>query len=196
MRAFVAVKVDATPQIGRTLFELDALRGSGVRPVAPDNLHMTLRFLGEVDDTRTAEIADALRWATEGRAPFEMPLVGLGVFPDERYIKVLWIGIGEGGPRDAIVALADAVGRELERIGFSPSEFTPHLTIARVKSANPAKRIRRMVDGNGTTDFGVQRVSEVLLMRSTLTPKGPLYDIVSRSRLEHAPEWSGFTREG
>ena len=194
MRAFVAVKVEATPAIRRVLFDIEALGRMGVRPVGPGNLHITLKFMGEVDDARCGEMADALRRAAGESGPFELPLTGLGVFPNERYINVVWIGASEGEGREALVRLADEVSVEFERIGFPRSDFSPHLTIARVKGPNPARQIRRMLGEHARTDFGTQAVSEVLLMRSTLTPAGPIYDVEARGRLERATERAGSAR--
>lgn len=194
MRAFVAIHVDPTPAIRRLLSDLESLRGRGVRPVAPENLHMTLRFLGEIDEGRVPEITMAIRSAVMGHTTFGIGLRGLGTFPGRGRPRVLWIGVDQ--PEGALTALAEDIIAGLATVGFDAEDFTPHLTVARLKGGRAAGRIRWMIDGYGDTVFGVQQVSEVRLMRSILTPQGAIYDIVGRAVLGSAMDGGALEFDG
>jgi 2'-5' RNA ligase len=140
---------------------------------------MTLNFLGEIDPNRVAAVTTALEEAVAGHDPFQMVLRGMGTFPNDRYIKVVWIGIDS----DELAALARDVIDSLADLGFDRSKFSPHLTLARVKGPKPGDRIREMLRDHRETDFGRQDVKAVHLMKSTLTPSGPIYEELARAEL-------------
>ena len=172
VRAFIAVPL-AVPALERLDDVQRALRratekaGWSVRMIPRDNLHLTLRFLGDVEETRIADIAAAL--ASIGTRPaFDVRLSGLGAFPPRGQPRVLWIAVDEG--KDDLVALAHDVEARVESVGFSPDErpFKPHLTLARVKRAGG--RHSAVIDGVESKEAGTSRVSEVILYRSELRP--------------------------
>ena len=171
MRCFVAVDVSerAREQVGRLL---GALRPSvpGVRWVRPDRMHLTLVFLGEVDDRFVDRARQALEGATSGAAPFRARLGGLGAFPSPGRARVVWVGMKEG--RDALCGLQQRVESALEGAGYRPERrpFSPHLTLGRLRTPGdvaPACAVDFTSDG-----FNIDRV---VMYRSVLAPEGPEY---------------------
>ena len=151
----------------------------GVRTVAPEGVHVTLKFLGNVEAARVPELSEALTGAGEGVAPFRLALRGLGAFPDEGAPRVLWAGVA--GNTDALGALARRVDDACAALGF-PRErraFSPHLTIARLREGASDVDRRRAADALaaiGLEDAGSFEVDAFHLIKSTLTPSGAVYD--------------------
>jgi 2'-5' RNA ligase len=171
MRLFVGIRIEPNEKIGKALAEAKKL---GLRMVAEDNLHINLKFLGEVDEGQTEGIKNALDSA-QGFGSFEVELTGIGAFPNANFIRVVWIGVKS----DKVIALAKLIDGELARVGFNKeTSYTPHVTLARV--VRKTEGVKAMLSEE---DFGTQRVEEVHLMKSELSPKGPRYDKIHSVRL-------------
>ena len=191
IRAFVAVDLDADGRKAlaraqelakdRTLRELSrSAPDARIQWVRPDSIHLTLKFLGEIADTRAEEIRRALAPAIQAQARFSVEVGGFGVFPDLRAPRVLWVGLS--GQRDEAVTLARLaaeVDSGLDALGF-PREgrpFNPHLTLARIKER--AREVGKALAASGllsqTERFGSLTVDAVSLMRSELKPSGAVY---------------------
>lgn len=150
-------------------------------PEAPP--HLTLAFLGEVDEERGAALAAALTERLAGRAPFDVALAGVGAFPDERRPRVVWVGCSVGA--EELRGLAEEVRGVLRTLGL-PVEarpFVPHLTLFRVRGKGSADRAARLLHGAPTGELGRTRVREVLLKSSTLGPQGATHRVVARCPL-------------
>lgn len=187
LRLFVAVTLppEARDALAEVIGRLRAANLRGVRTVAPEGVHITLKFLGNVDAGRVSELSEALTGAAHGAMPFRLALRGLGAFPDERAPRVLWVGVavdtGLSGGTEALGTLARRVDDACAGLGF-PRErraFSPHLTIARLRdSASDADR-RRAADALaaiGLDDPGGFEVDAMHLIKSTLTPSGARYE--------------------
>jgi 2'-5' RNA ligase len=173
MRSFVAVEVDEPIRM-----RLAGLRDKGilskgpVRWVRPELMHITLKFLGEIDPAFVADVTGAIQNASEGMKPFELEFKNLGFFPDARRPRVFWAGIED---RDKnLEILYRRLETELLKLKFEKDRkaFHPHLTLARIKD-----RIRggvQLGDEENAT-FGSQKVGEITLFKSELRPQGPLY---------------------
>ncbi|PSQ04490.1 RNA 2',3'-cyclic phosphodiesterase [Halobacteriales archaeon QS_6_71_20] len=178
----------------------EPLRGvEGLRLTDPAQAHCTLRFLGDVDESRVGDVAGALetavasvgRSAAESRTesgdagvdPFEAEVGGLGVFPSREYVAVVWVGVREGRGAAGVARLAAAVERETVALGFEASDhdFTPHLTLARVDDARGKDRVLEYLEADPTV--GRFRVESVRLAESTLTDDGPVYETRARVAL-------------
>jgi len=184
MRIFVAVAlVPALREaIGGMPSRLNSA-GSSLRWVSPDNLHLTLKFLGETAEVRVPKIAGAVREVAERTARFEITLAGMGAFPSPRRPQVVWVGVGDGA--DHLVALAQDLDTALHRLKF-PREhrpFQPHLTVARVRRAGPAPDLSGPLDGLGGLILGTQTVDTLHVMESTLNPSGAIHRPVDMVRL-------------
>lgn len=177
-RLFVSVDLDGLADEVRAIQEPLADL-PGVDPVDPEGVHVTLKFLGEVDESRASELTDALGRAVEsvGVGPFEAVFEGYGVFPSLGYISVVWVGVGAGS--EELARLHEAIERETTTLGFDPEEhdFTPHATVARVRDARSKSEVRELVREEDPA-LGRLRVEEVRLTESALSADGPVYETV------------------
>lgn len=184
MRLFVAVNLPAAER--RAAYEAAApLRAARlpVKWVGEDSIHITLRFLGEVDAAKTAPIGEALASAVRPVRPFDVGLGGVGAFPSMARPRVVWLGV-ERHP--ALELLANDVEKALMALDFEPElrPFHPHLTLGRAeRSARPAA-FGRLEQLAGTIAYqGSIPVESVDLMQSVLGPKGATYTVLSRAVL-------------
>ena len=154
-------------------------RGGDVRWVAPQNLHVTLRFLGQVTEPMVAAIQDGLEPVVKTIAPFEVTAAGLGVFPDELHPRVVWVGLREEG--GALARLHGATSEVLVRMGFNPDDkpFTSHVTLGRVKGGDSAA-LAACVAESGDRTYGAFTVREIACYRSDLRPTGADYHVLWR----------------
>ncbi len=178
IRSFIAVDMDEAGLISKLVEAQRALRdlGADMKLVEPENIHATVRFLGEVPAT-TIEVVKEQMNEVKFR-PFDAEFVGLGAFPNLRRINVVWVGMRKG--HDEIASIFRQLEPRIEKIGFPPDRkgFSPHVTIARVKSARMKDELARFVDEMRDVPYGVIHVDELRLKRSVLTPKGPVYSTI------------------
>ncbi len=189
MRAFVAV--DISSEARRTLAEaIDSLQGrgiSGIRWVRPSAVHLTLKFLGEVDPSLTSDIMDALGRTASGRSPFRLGLSSLGAFPRPEVPRTIWAGLK--GDLEELEGLQGDVDREVSPAAGVPVEsrpFVPHLTLGRVRDrVSPAQRksIADALRGASLAPTPPWTVAGLHLVRSTLTPGGAVYDVLGISQM-------------
>lgn len=147
--------------------------------IRPASVHVTLKFLGEVEEARASELAQAMRRACGGVAAFDLGLHALGVFPSPDHPRVLWMGIGEGA--EETVRLAEGMEREFEPLGF-PQErrpFSPHVTLGRVKKHRRASPVGELLKQRASLEIVPTRVAHVTLVRSELSSHGSVYTPVS-----------------
>ena len=172
IRAFIAARLAATSELRRLLNRLSDL-GRAVRPVAAENIHLTLRFLGDIEPAMTTEISAAMRAATAGVGPFDVRLVGVGAFPRPERPSVIWVGVDQAEPLRQVV---QALEPGLASLGLPQpdKQWRAHLTVARVK-ARPNDDLFKLLDRFAGTDFGVQLIEAVQLVESQLGPSGPTY---------------------
>lgn len=170
-----------TPGVLECLRELGKVKAP-LRLVAPENLHLTLKFLGEIREELKPSISDAVEEAFKEFEPFEASLKGLGAFPSLNYMRVLWVGVDRN--RDRLIDMQRSLESELGKLGFQRDrKFHPHLTIARIKSKQGREELRDFITRHKNTDYGVVRVEEVELKQSVLTPKGPIYTTLATCKL-------------
>jgi 2'-5' RNA ligase len=189
-RTFIAIELSrdlrarVTEHISVLRRELPEVRASWTRE---ENLHLTLKFLGNVPVADISKLSLAIEAAARENHSFEFTVSGCGSFPPHGTPKVLWIGITDG--LSQITRLCEAVERECERAGF-PREaraFRPHLTIARLRSSSGAKEVARAHVARSFASSSV-RVKEVCVMRSELSSKGSRYTALSLHRLAEAQQ--------
>jgi 2'-5' RNA ligase len=175
IRAFIAIEID--PQVSRRISSaIDQLRSqmTGVRWTAADNFHLTLRFLGDVDDAQIDPIGAALEDHLHLFPRFSINAKGLGVFPDMRRPRILWVGLAAS----ELASLASELQSALERFGFAAEKrsFTPHLTIGRWRQIDRApKSLGTSLESWKNYQFGATNVDEVILFQSLLNPKGAVH---------------------
>lgn len=181
IRSFVAIELseESIAALDRLQRELQRQAPSGaVRWSRPGSIHLTLQFLGDVAPERIGAISEALREVCAGQGPFVIGMQDLGVFPNPRRLRVVWVGISE--PSGALAALQKEISRTLEPLGFEPEQraFTPHLTLGRASRRASTRELAEL--GELITHFeagvlGQVVVDHVILMRSDLKPDGAVY---------------------
>lgn len=184
-RLFVAIRVPPNDRLTALLGRLDDLRG--VKAVEPENLHFTLRFLGDVTHEQKDGLLDVLKEATIDVRPFDVQICGTGTFPDGNKPKVVWVGCTPEA-HDPLRQLADAVDGFADEVGLGPRDkpFVPHLTLARVKrpESRSMEEVVHIVRGAKDAEFGSCRVDKVALVESRLTDQGPVYTDIAEVPLE------------
>jgi RNA 2',3'-cyclic 3'-phosphodiesterase len=149
--------------------------------IPAQRMHLTIRFIGEVDDTRAAAIRTALELPI-AVAPFELTLAGAGTFPKSGIPRVVWVGVTGG--REELLAAERQMSARLTRVGVPEEEraYSPHLTLARIRE--PAGlRSARLLEGLTETTIGTVRVDAITLFQSKLSPTGPTYLPLVHTRL-------------
>lgn len=148
-----------------------AANARGVKWVQPENMHLTLAFLGEVEERRLYEVEDVMYAATEGiNEPLSLRAQGIGAFPDEEGARVMWAGLDGEVPR--LIELQARLVRELRAAGFEvdSKRYRPHITLARFRWPQPLpERLARL------QVFGEWQISELQLIESHLRPAGARY---------------------
>jgi len=172
-RGFIAIDIATTPHI-LSLEEDIQKTGADVKLVEPKNIHITIKFLGDTDENHINAIEQSMRESVLGVKPFSITLKGTGVFPNQNYLKVIWIGILDEGH---IKTISQTIDSKLVRLGFKKENrgFSPHLTIGRVKTAKKKDQLLAVISHNKETEFAVQAVQSLCLKKSELTPQGPVY---------------------
>ena len=185
VRTFIAI--DPGEGVRERLVALqESLRRSvaEVKWVEPDNLHVTLLFLGEVDQRALMPVCRAVEETAQRHAAFEMSVVGTGCFPNARRPRVVWIGVGQGGRETC--ALHDALEEPLSQLGCYRREeraFAPHITLGRIRGTIAGDRLVEALAKKQTYLAGEATIGEVLIMSSELSSRGPRYTVMSRARL-------------
>jgi 2'-5' RNA ligase len=156
-----------------TVQNLVVQTGADLKLVEPQNIHMTIRFLGDITPNMAEKIFEEMQKVQF--TPFNVQIKGLGIFPDLRYPRVVWAGITEGA--DQLKSVFSQLEPRLRSLGFAadPKGFSPHLTIARVKSGKNKAQLADFVTKNANYDFGTVKAECLRLKRSDLTPRGPNY---------------------
>ena len=180
VRAFISVDLEDPLIVSRLarIRDMIASTGRGIKPVGNENLHITIRFLGEIDETLIDEVYDVMR-RLEFKS-FNARIKGLGGFPTNLRPRVVWAGVEEGS--EELRYIRDYIERGLRRLGFKPEKekFVPHITLARVKASGVYSRLSKIIMEYEDYEFGVIKVSAVYLKKSILTPKGPVYIVLKK----------------
>ncbi|RMF65796.1 MAG: RNA 2',3'-cyclic phosphodiesterase [Calditrichaeota bacterium] len=182
IRTFIAIELpdDLRRRIAAAQAELKQTR-ERVGWTRPENIHLTLRFLGDVAQERIPAVADAMGNAAAGFSVFSVTVAGLGAFPNLKRPRVLWVGVQD--PGGELTELARRLENALNEIGFERERrpFRPHLTLGRVKSPPSRAFCDRLAQAR--FDPGQVRVSEIVLMKSDLRPTGAVYTPLNRVAL-------------
>ena len=180
MRAFIAIDIGEKEEVVELLKELKKIKGR-MKLVEPKNIHLTLKFLGEIDEGMIGNIKESIKKSIEGISPFTANLSGLGVFPSVDYMRVLWIGFKDEGQTKKI---ASELEKELHKKGFKKEKgFTPHITIAKIKSKEGKEEIKKFIERYKEKSFGEVECSEIRLKKSILRPEGPIYETIEEIKL-------------
>ncbi len=180
MRVFIAI--DLPDELKEEIFKIyNKIKFIRAKFVEKENLHITLKFLGELQPPKVKEIQEALKSIEFEK--FKIRVKGLGAFPDFNRIRVLWLGIAEG--KEKLLELQRKVDIICKKFGFPlEKEYVPHITIARIKQVLNKEKFLEIIDELKNIDFGYFEVKEFKLKQSILRPQGPLYKDLEKYSLK------------
>jgi 2'-5' RNA ligase len=185
LRTFIAI--DLGEEIRDRLVSLQeqlAVDAPDVKWVEPENLHVTLLFLGEVEQRETLDVCRAAQKAVAGMLSFALTIEGMGSFPNPRRPRTLWVGVGKGMAE--ICAVHDAIEKPLLDLGCYRREtraYKPHVTVGRVKGERTNDALAKSLTEHAGWSAGETIVSEVQVMSSVLHSDGPVYSVLGRAKL-------------
>jgi len=188
VRLFVAVEIGETLAKGAAKLneELErrataAAKRAKVTWIPADRMHLTIRFIGEVDDGKALMVREALEEPL-AVAPFSLTLCGAGTFPKSGTPRVVWLGVVEG--REQLLGVEREITARLTPLGIPEEEraYSPHLTLARVRDPAGLKSTR-LLDGLTDRRIGTTQIDAITLFHSKLSPKGPTYTPLLRTPL-------------
>jgi len=175
IRSFIAFDINNEKVLKRLSETQEKLEKTGARLklVKPENIHITMQFLGDI----RPDMVDRIHSKMEQVAftPFEVEIQGVGVFPSLNYARVIWTGIQKGAEK--LGNIFNQLEPGLRELGFRPDKkgFNPHITIARVKTGHNKAELVRCINELASYEFGVLKAECLKLKKSILTPKGPIY---------------------
>ncbi len=188
LRTFVAIELPQAVRSSLTQLQDDIKqrKPAPVKWVDTEGIHLTLKFLGNIDAGQVPALTNAISEAIRGIAPFRLKLGAPGVFPHVRAPRVIWVGLG--GETSSLFTLQENLEGVLIPLGFTPEDrrFSPHLTLGRVRdTATPSERrclgeAVSWMEAEISSDFEVSTIS---LMRSRLTREGALYNCLASATL-------------
>ncbi len=188
MRAFIAI--DLPQEIKDYLAKAQAkLKSSNadVKWVNPQNIHLTLKFLGEIDEKQLNQITQILEDIAGNKTQFYIHLTSFGAFPNIKSARVIWAGIDKGDSE--VKQIAEDLEKESEKIGIPKEErpFSSHITIGRTRSSKNRNKLSQALEnltsesGGFSAEFTAVKIT---LFQSTLTPKGPIYETLKEAHLK------------
>ena len=175
IRAFLAIDLDddLKPKINKIIREFKKT-DARIKYVELTNLHLTLKFFGDIDTEGLSLLEDAISNVLSEFESFNVKINGCGAFPNSNRINVIWVGIDD----DSIIRdMHDRLDKEFVRLGFDKDrKFSTHLTIGRMKSAKNKNKVKSTIEEFEDVEIGEMEVTQISLKKSTLTPAGPIYE--------------------
>jgi RNA 2',3'-cyclic 3'-phosphodiesterase len=182
IRAFIAVDIERTEIVAKLEEVQREIRSSeaDLKRVEKENLHITMRFLGDISPSMAERVVYALKGVKF--EPFAASLHGIGVFPKMSFPRVIWAGVKKG--EDNLIDIYRQLETGLDQVGFRPEHesYTPHVTLFRVRSGRHRESLVEVLLKNQETEFGEFDIRAIQLKRSILTPKGPIYSTIGEAR--------------
>jgi 2'-5' RNA ligase len=176
VRTFIAVELPqhvkaALEEVQKELKET----GADVRWVRPESIHLTLKFLGEIDEESVVRIRKVMEGVASAHRPFEVEVKGMGCFPNLKQPRVIWVGVLDR--QKALASLQEGVEEAVGLLGFEREErpFRPHLTLGRVRTAKGRQALLERMGSMLGQEFGTFEVHSVILFKSDLHPSGARY---------------------
>lgn len=176
MRAFIAVELDENIKENcRRLMNRLMTSDADVKWVKPSNMHLTLKFLGEIDEGQAEKIKELLHEIASEKSIFETGFSGLGFFPNKQRPRVIWLGINKG--MEILKDLAEKIDDKTAVLGIEKEEraFSPHLTLGRFRSLKNIDELMKIFEKMREFDAGTMQVEGIHLIQSVLQPTGPIY---------------------
>ncbi len=191
IRAFIAVPLPAEVRDhARRLQGLLQEQGLGMRWVKPDAIHLTLKFLGDIDNEQVPVLEKALAAVALGTPPLALAVKGLGVFPNVKKARVLWMGLA--GETALLHAAHKRLETQLVLMGYKPEKrrYSAHLTLARARGVLDPHRLVRCMEAAGGFEAVAFTARQMVLYQSDLRPGGAVYTVLVKKSLEHSGQVS------
>jgi 2'-5' RNA ligase len=178
IRSFLAFDIENNMVLNRFSTTQNQLvqTGADLKLVEPQNIHITIRFLGNITPAMAETISAEMKKIQF--TPFTVQIKGLGAFPNPNYSRVIWAGITTGA--NQLKNVFSQLEPQLRGLGFKPDSkgFSPHLTIARVRSGRNKQQLAKFITENANYEFGAVNAKCLRLKKSDLTPRGPVYSTI------------------
>lgn len=186
LRTFIAVEVSAEVR-GRGEILVNRLRKTGINATwtKPENMHLTLKFLGDTDETLIPEVCRRVATAATPHAPIQLTFSSAGAFPSVDRPRAAWLGVGQGA--EPLINLHASIEESLldMRIPRERRRFKPHLTVGRIREGgSKAEELTKLLEKNADFDGKSCNIDEVLVFASYLEKSGPTYQVLARAPLE------------
>jgi len=176
IRSFLAIEIPIAV-LSRIKMVQEDLKSSriDVRWVNPEKIHLTLKFFGNIEESRIDSIAESIKGPVQATSPFALQVAGLGAFPHLKNPRVIWVGLVD--EKTVLVPFQNELETRLDRIGFLREDraFQPHLTLGRAKSSRGREDLVGRIEKHREEKFGMFQVDGLTLFKSELTPSGPIY---------------------
>jgi 2'-5' RNA ligase len=184
MRIFIAIELPSLvkEELARIQERLKGTRDK-IKWVDSSLIHLTLKWVGEIEEKDLEKVVEAAKRVASKFSPFNLEVKGMGAFPSFLSPRVIWIGVNEG--KEAVEDLAREIHQELGKEGFSSEnkKWVPHLTLGRVKLLLERGKLAEIIQGEKDAKAGRVRVESLSVVRSRLTPQGPIYTTLKRISL-------------
>ncbi len=189
IRSFIAVELTSEVKSGLCQLQnrLKSAEYTFVKWVAPEGIHLTLKFLGNISPQKVSKITEVIEQAVRGLSAFRITINDVGGFPNLRKPRVIWVGIG--GNMKNLIDLQQRIDDGLVPLGFAREKrsFTPHLTLARLRegvSLQERQAFGEMIIKKAPQNFYEMTVESINLMKSQLLPTGAVYSRLSEAKLQ------------
>lgn len=175
-RGFIAIEIEVRNALKEILKKLKEINAD-LKVVREENTHLTLKFLGDTNEQLIDKIENTIKNSVNGITPFNVKLNKIGVFPNKRNIRVVWVGMENA---ENLVKIAEKLENDLQEFGFEKEKrkFSPHITIARVRSARNIENLQRFLIENENWQGYEVNIKEVKLKKSVLKKEGAEYSDV------------------
>ena len=184
LRCFLAIELPKTivKKIEEVQRDLKTSHAD-VKWVYPENIHLTLKFFGNIEESRVDPILQSIGGLIQRTSPFSMKVQGIGAFPHSKNPRVIWMGLIDG--KEVLATFQKELEGTLAKIGFEPEDrpFQPHLTLGRVKTSRGKDDLIGKMEKHREEEFGDFAVEEVILFKSELKPTGPIYTPLRKLKL-------------
>lgn len=192
MRVFIAIDIDDEIRAGlgnlqQQLQDKANIKKGDVKWVAPENIHLTLKFLGEIKDEQVVDVCNVVKDVASRHHSFELEVGSVGSFGG-RSARVLWVGIGKG--KDSLLQLQKDLEQQLASSGWPPEqrEFAGHLTLCRVKNSQAGVKLAAVTEDYKDFKLGTIEADSVCVYQSQLAPSGPIYTVLGNYKLKQIGE--------
>jgi len=184
IRSFLAIELPKLilKKIEEVQRDLRSTRAD-VRWVNPEKIHLTLKFFGNIEESRIDPIFKSIEEPIRNTPPYSIEVKGVGAFPQLRNPRVIWIGLVNG--KEILTSFQKQIETQLEKIGFQTENrpFHPHLTLGRMKSSRGREEMVGRMEKHREEEFGDFQVERVILFKSDLKPSGPVYTLLREMKL-------------